>query len=650
MPGTSSINGVISGMSTDAIIAKIMDVARQPVTDMTNKQTGLNQQLAAWRECNTRLLALQTSASAISNPSTFASNAVTSSDEGLLTGTAQPSAAAGTYYIKVTSRAQTQQLSSQGFADMTDAVGTGTVHISIADGSAFDVTIGDSNNSLAGLRDAINKAGKGVSAAIVNTGDADKPYRLLITSKGSGEKNAMTITSDSESPDKVAIDQVVQAATDATLELGSGAGLIRVKKSTNTMTDVIPGVTLNIRDFDATRAVTLQVGPDVEAIQKKIDDFVTQYNNVIDFFSSQFKFDMQANSQGVLFGDYQLQIIQTDLSSALSSPASAASQQLKVLSQIGITMGTDGKLAVDDSKLDDVIKSNLAQMNTLFSVGFDSPDANVSFLASTENTKTSPSAGYEVSVTTPASRARITSGTEQSGALLQSETLTLNGSTITLDEGMTQDQVIARINENSGKTGVKAMATGADGTGSGNFLTLQQASYGADHEVKVQSSVVSGSGNASGIGNVELTAAGQDMVGTINGVEAKANGQFLTAQPGAAGNNPAQGLCLRIDSAVPTTTTVRFSKGVGLMVRDLVSNVTALKGGVTTAQHTINTEIADVKKQIEDMNKRLDDKQQRLYNQFNAMETALGKLQQQGQAITSLIGSLNSSSSSSSSE
>lgn len=653
MPATSSINGIISGLSTDEIVSKIMENARRPVDLLMKKQADLTQKLAAWQEFNTRLLALQTTASSLANAATFASNSVTSSDENILSGTAAATAAQGTYYIKVESKAQTQQLASQGFANVTDAVGTGTVRISILDGTAFDVKIDASNNSLQGLRDAINKAGKGVTAVIVNNGDAENPYQLLVTTNGSGTGHAMSIdTSGLTGGTQPLIDQVVQEATDATLTLGSGAGQIRVTKSTNTITDLIPGVTLNIKNADPTKTITLEIATDISAIQKNVGDFVTQYNNAIDFLNSQFRFDMELNSQGVLFGDFRLQKLQSDLGQIIVNPTAGLNQELKVLSHIGITMGQDGKLSVNNAELAAALRNNLPQVNALFSSSFDSSNPSVTFVASSPDTQATSWQGYEVKVTVPPLRAQITMAIEQAGNLTQTEQLTLNGRTILLEAGMSQAEVIAEINKYSNYTGVTALATGADGTGSGNYLTLRQMSYGPGGHITVKSDTSVTTGTNAGIGTTEINEvfltgesgllqghAGQYMEGTINGVEAKSDGQYLIAQ-GSGNNQAAKGLRLKIDSSVPLTSVVHFTKGVGLLIKDFVSKVTDVQGSITTAEETLGTEIKDVKNEIAEWNERLAIREQKLYLDFQKMEDALGKLQSQGNTVAALLSSI----------
>lgn len=654
MAATSAISGVISGLSTDDIVSKMMEVARQPVTRLTNQQTLLTQRLTAWQEFNTRLLALQTTTSNLASSARFGSNAVSSSDSDILTGSATTTAATGTYFINVSKVAQTQQLSSQGFANVTDAVGTGTIHFSIADGTTFDVAIDENNNSLSGLRDAINKAGKGVSAVIVNSGDPATPYKLLITTKSSGEGYEMTIdTSELTGGTQPVIDQVVQEAQNAELTLGSGLGKITVTKTSNTITDLIPGVTLNVKDADAGKTITLKVSVDSAGISKKVTDFVEQYNNAVDFLNSQFRFDLEGNSQGILFGDFTLQRIQASLSRIIVNPSEGLDQELKALSQVGITMGTNGKLSVDASKLTEVIESNLSEVSTLFSTGFNSTNDSVTYVTNTPDTQATSAAGYEVSVTKAPLRAQVTSGAAQTAALDQTETLTLNDKIIVLSAGLTLDQVVAKINEFTNSTGVTATATSADGTGTGSYLTLRQTRYGDDGHIKVRSNVSYLTGNNTGIGTTEVTEAsvggesglgtgnaGQDMAGTINGVEAKSDGQYLIGQEGPNKNDPAKGLRLKIDSSVPLTSTVRLSKGVGVLVRDLVVTATSSKGMVTTAQSTINDEIDDVKDQIDTWNERLATKEAKLYLDFQKMEDALGKLQSQGNTMAALLSGL----------
>ena len=132
MPGTSSISGVISGLSTDDIISKLIELERAPITRMQSKKTKLNARLTAWQEANTRILALKSKMDSLASSFTFDARKLTSSDEAILKGTASIGADVGTYYLKVNSLARAHQLRTDGdgFADTTSTpVGTGTLSI-----------------------------------------------------------------------------------------------------------------------------------------------------------------------------------------------------------------------------------------------------------------------------------------------------------------------------------------------------------------------------------------------------------------------------------------------------------------------------------------------------------------------------------------
>ena len=653
MPGSTSISGIVSGLRTDEIIAKIMEVERRPITRLQSGKQDYTTKLAAWQEFNTRLLALQVKASAIASPSQFDSRSASSSDTSILTAAAGPTADAGSYVVRVAAAAQSHQLASQGFTSVNDQVGVGTVNVSFADGTAFHIDIDDTNNSLSGLRDAINKSNAGVSAVTVNTGDLNAPYKLLLAAVETGTARAMTVdTSGLDNPDRPVIDQVVQAASDAVVEIGTGAGKISVTKSSNTITDVIPGVTLSIKSADASKTVLVEVQVDHAGMQQKIQDFVTQYNNIVDFLNSQFKYDSESNNIGVLFGDSRLQTIQSDLAKAVLSPLTGVSQEITALSQVGITMSAAGGLSIDTAKLEQAISGSLSQVRNLFSVGFGSTSPAISYSSSTTATKSSPLGGYEVVVTQAATQSRVTAGIAQSGALDQNESLTINGVTVVLEAGWSQDQVIAEINKHSRRTGVQASATGADGSGSGSYLTLTQVNYGSGFGLSARSSVSCMAGANTGLGNLEVSAsdplgesglgsgaAGLDMVGSINGVQAAARGQYLTAQAGASGN-PAEGLRLRIEATGPLTATVNFANGIGASVKNLLLSLTDAAGPVSVAQNTISETISDIDQRIADWETRLALREEKLYRQFNEMEDALARLQQQGQYLASLLGGL----------
>lgn len=639
MPGTSSVNGVISGMNTDDIISKLIELERAPITRMQSKKDKLNARLTAWQDANTRILALKSKMDSLANSLTFDARKFTSSDEAILKGTVAPGAQTGTFYLKVNALARAHQLRTDGdgYADIDSThIGTGTISIGTGSSGAKVITLDDSNNTLAGLRDAINRSGAGVKASIVSDGSTGTPYHLIITSATSGSAGAITISSTGAAP---TFGTVVQAAQDASVTMGEGAGAITVTKSTNQVSDLLQGVTLDLRTSDVGQTVTVTIGEDPASVKQAIKDFVDQYNNLIDFMGRQFKYDTTTKATGALFADSDLRGIQTDISNKLFSKMDGLDQSITLLSQIGVTSGVNNKLSIDDVAFDKALSENLTGVKGLFASVGETSDANISFVSSTSATKASTT-GYAVQITAVAARARVTAGVAQTDALLADEELTINGTTIRLTAGMTQTQVISAINEQSSKTGLAASATDTNGQGTGNYLTLTRVGYGSALTISAVSNTSSGGGSGtSGIGTTTVTqasfggeagtgtgVAGADVAGTINGEAATGVGQMLS---GNSGNENTDGLRIRVGAQSPGSYgSVKLTRGLACGLGDYLDFITrAGTGTVNNAQKSLQTMMKDIDTSVTDMEARVAAKRERLVMQFAAMEAALGKMQ-----------------------
>lgn len=152
-------------------------------------------------------------------------------------------------------------------------------------------------------------------------------------------------------------------------------------------------------------------------------------------------------------------------------------------------------------------------------------DTDVTFLKGTVD---SVAGSYAVVVGTAGEKANVTAATAQTAALAANENLTINGVQVKLTAGMSQTQVIDKINEFSNQTGVKADANGAGGA-----TRLMSTEYGAAASITAVSDVANAA-TSSGIGTTALNDVGVDVAGTINGVAATGKGNVLTATSGAA--------------------------------------------------------------------------------------------------------------------
>jgi len=196
MSGLTSVDGIISGLDTAKIIDSLMAVERRPVTLLEARRERYSNENLSYQSITAKLLAIKADADALARASTFDTRVTTSSDTAILTASAAARATVGTYELTVASIARAHQVASQGFADAdTTTVGTGTLVLEV-NGTSTTVTVDTSNDTLEGLRDAINDAGSTVRAVIINDGGSTTPYRLLLRSANTGVANSISITNN----------------------------------------------------------------------------------------------------------------------------------------------------------------------------------------------------------------------------------------------------------------------------------------------------------------------------------------------------------------------------------------------------------------------------------------------------------------------
>jgi len=197
MPGLQSIEGLASNLNTTDIINSILEYERRPAVLMEREQALKTREMTTFNALAAKLLALQTSITSLNSDKVFTKTSVSVSDDSLLTATADGLVGAGSYTLNILSLAQNHQMASHGFENPTQSVmGTGTITLAMGDRSQTTLTIDSDNNTLVGIKDAINDAKLGITASIVNDGSDSNPYRLVLTGNDTGRQNRISITSD----------------------------------------------------------------------------------------------------------------------------------------------------------------------------------------------------------------------------------------------------------------------------------------------------------------------------------------------------------------------------------------------------------------------------------------------------------------------
>ena len=273
MAGISS-PGVGSGLDVNSIVTQLMTLEQRPIGTLNTKEAGFQAKLTAYGSLKGAFSAVQSAAKALTVATTFTSRTVAVSDPTILSAAADTTATAGSYAVEVTQLAKYHAVrSNTAYAATTETLNTGTLAIKVGVGATVNVTIDSSNNTLAGIRQAINDANAGVTATIVNTGTTN---RLVLTSNtlGSAGTVDVAVTEDGIGPYDHALADLkstglgtilveTQAADDAQFKINN----IAINRSSNTVGDAIGGVTLNLTKLGTTSvAISKNTGATATAV------------------------------------------------------------------------------------------------------------------------------------------------------------------------------------------------------------------------------------------------------------------------------------------------------------------------------------------------------------------------------------------------
>jgi flagellar hook-associated protein 2 len=222
---------------------------------------------------------------------------------------------------------------------------------------------------------------------------------------------------------------------------------VEVSRSSNTIDDILTGVTLNLIKADDATTVTLNIGHDLESIKDNIDSFVTAYNDVMTYINSQFDYDEDSKKTGgVLFGDGTLSSIKSDLASLLTENIWGVNSRFSILGLVGITMDNDLLLSTDDSKLNGSLETNFQDILSLFTGRGVTSSSNLSYISHTND---SQAGEYTVHINRSATQAQETGSVDLSaGGAAETLTITQGNSTATISitAGMTLEDIQNAIN------------------------------------------------------------------------------------------------------------------------------------------------------------------------------------------------------------
>ncbi len=353
--------GLISQIDYQALIEQLVQLKRIPVDELIATKDRLKDIDTAYSTLESRLKDLRSAADELRTSTGFKVFTTDVTDSSILSATASSSATEGVYSIVVSSVAKAHKLIASGVSDSdTTAIAstTGSFSFTVGSSTTYSVSV-DTSTTLENLRDAINNLNAGVTATIVNEGSGTNPYRLILTSDSTGTANSITITQNDT--DLTFTD--LQAAQDASLTVDG----LSITRSSNTITDVIDGVTIELKSADSTKTVDLTVSRDIGEIEKKITSFIDKYNAVVSHIRSNNRYDTDTGVAGAFFGDPIARSVMEDLRRTMTSAISGLPDTMNRLIHIGVTTSSDnGTMSIDSAELSDALNNNFDDVVNLF--------------------------------------------------------------------------------------------------------------------------------------------------------------------------------------------------------------------------------------------------------------------------------------------
>ncbi|MGC2110497.1 MAG: flagellar filament capping protein FliD [Candidatus Korobacteraceae bacterium] len=350
-----AFSGKTSGIDVGTVVSELMQVERQPEAVLQQQQATIASQTSALTTITGQMTTLYNSVNALKDfTGVFTQNTAASSDDAIVSASADSTAVAGTHSVTVSKLATISSSYSDYIPSGTSLAGA-TINVAYGSDPAHPlktdtITIPSTATTLQQAATAITNGGYGVSASVVSD---SKGSRLVLTSNTSGANGNLTVSS---------------TATNFTSAVGQDAALtvdgVPVDSATNTVTGSIQGVTLSLGAADADTSVLISVQPDTTDAATAIQSFVTAYNAVMSSINSQYTVGSDGN-EGVLGSDSMLRTLQSQLLGLVSTSASGGGQYVN-LQSMGVEMQDDGTLQINSAALSTALSSNYSDVQKFF--------------------------------------------------------------------------------------------------------------------------------------------------------------------------------------------------------------------------------------------------------------------------------------------
>ena len=345
-----------SGIDVTSAVDSAVKAAQAPEDTWESQESTLQSQISALNSIVTDVTTLDNDVQNLGSlAGPLSSMTASSSNSDVVTATASSGSSTGSHVVAVKSLATTASWTSGTFTSSSTDLPSGSFTITNESGSSATITT-DGTETLSDVASEINNDGLGLRASVITDASGS---RLAVVADSSGASSNFTITSSGSSDYGF-----TQAVTGANASLTVDG--ISISSASNTVTGVIPDVTLHLLGADPGKDVSLDISPDTSSIESAIQSFVTDYNTVVSDLNTQYT--VTNGSEGVLATDSTVRDLQNQVLNAIiytnsSSPGSTA---ISNLTSLGISVDNTGKLSLDTSTLDRALENNFSGVQSFF--------------------------------------------------------------------------------------------------------------------------------------------------------------------------------------------------------------------------------------------------------------------------------------------
>lgn len=356
------VDGIVSGLDTSGLINAIIAASGIPKQTIEARITDYETKSERISDLVNRISDVTTALEDMESIGDFRSYAADYAENDAFTIDVDGDAIEGSYDIEITAMAKAEQWVSLGFSDNTsDASMTGDL---VFDYDGETTTITTDGLSLEEIADEINDV-DGVTAYVMNTGDATNPYRLVVQGDDRGTDYSVDFSaSDAAVGATLGFDDTANRTVEASSAELTING-VDVTADSNTVSDAIPGMTINITG-ETDSAITVDVSSDPDAIEEKVQAFVDAYNDVVNFISTNSLYDSEEGIRGAFVGESGVRRVAQGMASIATAEYGGLGQDYDSLGLVGIETTSSGNLEIDSEKFQEILLAEPDQIADLF--------------------------------------------------------------------------------------------------------------------------------------------------------------------------------------------------------------------------------------------------------------------------------------------